>query len=179
MAIRCVIFDVGDTLLLSKKAEGETVKKGIEWRKIIDFGYKVTKNQYVRVALNIQKKYRTMSYSRRNGLRIPKMILKKLGIPARNDLATEMNIAFIKYKKAHTNPPAGIKNVLEKLRNKNITLAILSNTLTRRSINRLKKLGLLHFFSHIILSFEVGVGKPNPIIFDLLIRKMTIGALPL
>lgn len=172
MSVRCVIFDIGGTLLMDEKAECDAIMAGVEWSEIIKWGYRVSKEKYIVAATSVQEKYKTIYYSRRTNLRLSKMILRKLGVPVKNELARNMNESFIKYKKNNIFPPRGVEKVLQSLKNNNITLSIVSNTLTRRSVDRLEKLNLLHYFDQIILSFEVGVSKPDPKIFRILVDRL-------
>ena len=69
------------------------------------------------------------------------------------------------------------KNTLEKIILKGIKIGLLSNTDTKHGITRrptMKENGILHFFDTIILSSEVGFGKPQREIFELALNAIGI-----
>lgn len=69
----------------------------------------------------------------------------------------------------------GVKPALEKLKDAGLKLAVVSNFDTRlRPL--LAELGVSHLFDHITISAEVGVEKPNPMIFELTLEKLRVHA---
>lgn len=55
--------------------------------------------------------------------------------------------------------------ILHYLNDKNYRLGIISNGFTELQNDKIKKMGWTHYFKSIILSEEIGVQKPNPLIF--------------
>lgn len=75
-------------------------------------------------------------------------------------------------------PPAvdeGARAALERLRTREVTLALISNTMRTPGATVRKLLahyGLLDHFAHTTFSDEVGVRKPDPAIFELTLRAV-------
>ncbi len=55
---------------------------------------------------------------------------------------------------------------LKSLKQKGIRLGIISNGEYQQQIEKLENLEIKHYFEYIITSSEIGVAKPNPIIFQ-------------
>jgi putative hydrolase of the HAD superfamily len=73
-------------------------------------------------------------------------------------------------------PVTGVAQVLPKLK-EHLTLAVICNTgRTPGSIARviLERLGLLHYFSYLAFSNELGVAKPHPAIFQKTIAELGV-----
>lgn len=62
------------------------------------------------------------------------------------------------------------------LKEQGYSLGVISNGLTIKQWEKLIRLGLNHFFDHVITSEEAGIGKPNTRIFELALQKMGCSA---
>jgi len=70
----------------------------------------------------------------------------------------------------------GVLELLEFLKNKNIKLGILSNSIFSRETFTisLKKLKIVKYFSFVITSADYGLRKPHHLLFDMAIEKMNL-----
>jgi putative hydrolase of the HAD superfamily len=81
---------------------------------------------------------------------------------------------------ALTVPPAvddGAKSALAALKDRNLTLCVVSNTMRTPGVvlrKILDRYGLLGFFEALTFSDEVGIRKPDPEIFSLTLRKIDV-----
>lgn len=66
---------------------------------------------------------------------------------------------------------AQAREVLEEL-TQHATLGLVTNALSEVQRLRIERLGIADLFSAIVISSEVGVAKPNPVIFDIALGKL-------
>lgn len=101
-------------------------------------------------------------------------LLKDLKINANRKLIRELaNILVVKGTK-NIKPYPETSQVLKELK-KNFKLGLISNTFSPVFENLEKKYGLKNIFDVIVTSYEVGVMKPNPKIFDIALEKLGVG----
>jgi YjjG family noncanonical pyrimidine nucleotidase len=101
-------------------------------------------------------------------LRFEQLALE-LGVEAA--LAPAMADAFIAGLSAHGDLYPGVREVLEMLHER-VTLAVISNGLGEVVHARLERLGIAEFFETVVVSSEVGVAKPDPVIFDAAFERL-------
>ena len=80
-----------------------------------------------------------------------------------DDEAIARHWIFIEYYEALTQPYADAAPALKQLEGKR--LGIISNGVREQQIGKLERAGLLHHFSVMVFSEDVGLGKPAPEIF--------------
>ena len=80
-----------------------------------------------------------------------------------DDEALDRYWIFIKHYEALTQPYADAAPALKQLAGKR--LGIVSNGVREQQIGKLERAGLLHHFSVMVFSEDVGLGKPAPAIF--------------
>ena len=64
--------------------------------------------------------------------------------------------------------------VIEDLYNKNYKLYVVTNGLVRLQKPRITNSKIGNYFSDIIVSEEVGIAKPNPLIFNVLLQRSNL-----
>jgi len=77
---------------------------------------------------------------------------------------------YVSISPTKTNLFEGAENVLSYLQQK-YTLHIISNGFKETTLTKMKLSGLNPYFSNVIISEDVGVNKPNPIIFEYALDK--------
>ena len=115
------------------------------------------------------------------------------GVPvSRDDIPTyrfkllfeKISIAYDDYVKANDLFKVGLANsvalmenadqVMEYLYDKNYVLCVVTNGLIELQRPRITNSTIARFVSHIIVSEEVGAHKPNPLIFNALLKRISL-----
>ena len=68
----------------------------------------------------------------------------------------------------------GSRELLDRLTADGIRLAIVTNNLVAEQIPKLQQLKLDHYFEVVTISEAVGVSKPDPIIFEVTLEKLSL-----
>jgi len=70
----------------------------------------------------------------------------------------------------------GTYALLDALKEQGIRMGIVTNNLVREQLEKLEQLKLSHYFEMLAISEEVGVAKPDPVIFDVALSRMGLDA---
>ncbi|MCP4192663.1 MAG: HAD family hydrolase [Planctomycetaceae bacterium] len=70
----------------------------------------------------------------------------------------------------------GAGEILRRLRELEIRMAIITNNLVSEQISKLKQLGIEDYFEVVSISEEVGVSKPDPEIFEVTLDRLSLQA---
>ena len=73
----------------------------------------------------------------------------------------------------HVNTFPGVFEILKKLKKK-YKLVLLSNTAAKEGIETVQRFGLDKYFDEVIISGQVGLAKPDPKIFQVVLSKMQV-----
>jgi putative hydrolase of the HAD superfamily len=92
------------------------------------------------------------------------VVLRKLEVPPRQDLVNELEAVRSSHMSSIWKPYNGVLSALAALRKK-YSLALVSNCAAGTD-KLIDSLGLADFFSCIILSYQIGVRKPNRRMYD-------------
>jgi putative hydrolase of the HAD superfamily len=103
------------------------------------------------------------------------IVLRKMSL----DNKESTHIAFDEFRKTERSYSIfpDCKETLQKLKELNFRIGIISNTIPRRAQDRRPQMttsNILYFFDVIILSSEIGFRKPQKQIFDMALQKMGI-----
>jgi len=176
--VKAVLFDLGNTLV-KDTAKGEVVKeimlKGL-WEELSREGINVTLGG-LREALNESFREQSRAKGYLEELKVEEVFIKcfnKLGIPCSCHLSKCINAYF----GARVNTVTLYDDViptLEKLKSLKLKLGLISNALPDGKIVY-EALGLNKYFDIAIFSFEKGVKKPHPQLFEEALDSLGIGA---
>ncbi|MFX0064070.1 MAG: HAD family hydrolase [Candidatus Hermodarchaeota archaeon] len=101
--------------------------------------------------------------------------LEELEISDGKNLARKMEQAWDELYYSHYSLDDQALPVLKALKNRNLTLAIITNGLVDIQIKKIKKFPALHkLLEVIIISEEYGINKPDPRIFQICLEKTNI-----
>lgn len=150
--IEWIFFDLGSTLLDEKEAYRQYTKDCV--RKLHVFGIGSSPDSY----------WKKMEEFARNGLDPIRDTWQDFAPNEKRPLWTNKGVSL--YPET--------KEVLEKLSSR-YSLGIIANQ-SSDIRDLLKEWGLLSYFQLIILSEEVGVAKPNPILFSYALEKIAVPA---
>ncbi len=92
-------------------------------------------------------------------------ILAQLGLNKKDSLADEATDVFFDHAIANLKLFDDVSATLESLRSSYV-LGLITNTLADVQWIKIRKLGLDRILNHILIASEVGVSKPDPIIFQ-------------
>ena len=171
--IKAIFFDADNTIVDHKECE----RQALEYLfKGIGVSYK---QEY-------QEIFRPLDRDLWDGVALNKCSIPKELIPEYRFkvLFEKINIEYNDYKKANQLFQAGLEQsvaltekadeVIEYLYNKNYKLYVATNGLIRLQKPRIINSTIADYFSDIIVSEEVGVAKPNPKIFDVLLQRSNL-----
>jgi len=164
--LKAVIFDIDDTLFDREQAQRQIVRliarelrdvfAGIDEETVIDAFLESD-----RVALH---EYYSSSIGSGDSVRTgrSKAFLRILGLD--EDCADRITTMYVQQYPAINVPVEGAKSVVENIAGR-FPLGVVSNGLPDVQYQKLRTIGLEHFFRCILLSEEIGIRKPDPRIF--------------
>jgi len=166
--LRVILFDVDNTLLSFDEYVKQCMKIGFEKFRITTYKEEMF-DVFNRINTNLWK---SIEIGKLNIDELQKkrwnMIFESLGISADG-------IAFEKYFRdglfESAIPVDGAIDLIKHLYGK-YTLCIASNGPYHQQVNRLKKSGMLHYFSDLFISEEIGSTKPSERFFNTCIKRL-------
>ncbi len=167
--IKVILFDIDNTLLSFDRFVIQTMKSGFEKFKI-----GIYKDDMFRVFNQINTAlWQDIENGKIDLEELEKkrwnMIFERLGLSADGEAFEDY---FKKSLFESAIPVEGATELLEYLNNKYI-LCVASNGPYLQQINRLKKSGMLPFFSDLFISEETGSSKPSENFFKTCINRLT------
>ena len=166
-----IFFDLDHTLWDFEKNSELTFKKIFNL-----LNMKISLNNFLRIYSPINHKfwklYRENKISR-DKLRYERLKLTfvKLNFKIDDDQIVEISEMYLKYLSGFSFLHEGSLNLLDFLNNK-YSLHILSNGFEDVQNRKIRNSGLYKYFQNIFTSEEVGYKKPNPEIFDYVLKKI-------
>jgi putative hydrolase of the HAD superfamily len=94
------------------------------------------------------------------------------GLPA--DYGARCAAAYDRYRREHFVLWDGVRELLTDLRNRGSRLGLLTNGFTETHQEKIELLGLRPYFDTIIISDEVGMIKPDPNVFLLTCKRLSV-----
>lgn len=172
--IKCVIFDYGDTLVDSKAAVEKARAEAPERKVLAKHGLKFSKKQIIKAFDKMMQNSRKIPEKQiiKDRLLYAKEFLKALKIKPTERLAQECENTFYEEREKHRKPMPHALKLLKFLKKKKITLCVITNTRTNSNKKHAKKIGLLKYFKHFIMSHEFGSVKSELKIFNHLLEKL-------
>ena len=180
--IRGVIFDLGSTLI---RFEGE-------WPEILQESSQVLARQLERDGYNLDGSFieafmqemqdsyhiRDRDWVERSTSSLLRKVLARFGHREVADEVIEHAIfQFYNVSEAHWSPMEGVYEVLDELRVKGMCLGIISNAGDEGNVQRLiDNAQLRPYFRPIYISAALGIRKPNPKLFEMVLETWDLPA---
>ena len=171
--IKAIFFDADDTIVDHKQCE----KEALEY--LFDNIQKEYKAQYQDIFRPLDRNLWDSVEKKSNRISkedIPEYRFKKF--------FKEINLEYTNYKKANKLFQKGLANavaltenacdIIKYLYEKKYIICVVTNGLVKLQRPRIKNSQISKFISEIIVSEEVGVNKPNPQIFNVLLNKLNL-----
>ena len=179
--INCVLFDLGSTLIyfngdwksVVEEANVEMVKS------LAQQGYKFDYTQFATEFIESLQRYyleREMDFKELTTSEVLKSLLAKNGYknPPQNDISKALEV-FYKITEAHWKPETDTIPLLESLLEKKYRLAIVSNASDEGNVSRLiDNANIRKYFEIILVSASVGVRKPHPQMFQIVLDQWEV-----
>jgi len=169
MILRCVVFDIGDTLVDMQREKTAQLAANILKKAGFPIDLLVAAKTYTKVGKRFMKKYYGSVKVHYPRYRFA-MVLKELGLETtQNNLVTLES----KFRASHikTTLYPGAKQIVAYCRRKGLKTAVISNGSTEYIRSILKKQGLTHYFDYILISEEIGYEKSSLIPFKMILKK--------
>jgi 2-haloalkanoic acid dehalogenase type II len=169
MAIKGIMFDLWDTLIY------DDVKKEDDCFSAFarTVGYDMCDHNYLKV---VEKHLMTRSY---NDLRVPvRMVLDELDVEASEEVVEGLaELLYNKIDKEDTAKPyPEAFGVLKRLRARGFKLGLITNTYYQSMAAIEKKYSIERRFDASVKSYEIGLIKPDPRIFYLMLQRLGLGS---
>lgn len=167
--IKCVIFDIGDTLIDMRGAIKEIWRNVPEREVLKKHGFDFTKEEL----FNAKKEMDRLSNleksnyltTQKEPLFFSRILMKVLNLEENDLIAKELEDIFYKSKEDIAKPIKNSKELLKQLHKKGIILGIISNTKNETNMNLIKKFDLDKYFYIILESHKEGHVKSEGKIF--------------
>lgn len=120
--------------------------------------------------------FKKQFYGRHNSEILPNLFNKQLTSEQINAFAREKEEIYRREYKPYLKEVAGLRNLLEKLRNNNYKIAIATTSPKNNCDFVLEGLGLGDYFDELVSSEDVSKGKPDPEVYQTALRKLGVRA---
>jgi len=176
--VKAIIFDYGNTIAHEPFFDVLKLKMSDFQKAIEKFGYKFKKKEIINSWTKADEEvdYPHITHFAQE-LPVIEEALKRLGVKRSDRLKLSKEFLRIYregYRKLYQNNPRKkeIKRVLDKLKKKGKKLAVFSDGRKYDVGNALKFYGISKYFKFILSSEELGVEKPNPLVFKTLLKRI-------
>ena len=171
--IKAIFFDADDTIVDHKQCE----KKALEY--LFDNIQKEYKQQY-------QDIFRPLDRSLWNSVANNTNPVPKEDIPEYRfkEFFKKINLEYSNYKEANKLFKKGLADavaltqnaydIIKYLYEKKYKICVVTNGLVELQVPRIRNSQISEYISEIIVSEEVGINKPNPKIFNVLLNKLSL-----
>jgi len=171
--IKCVIFDLGDTLISTSKGLKKTLREYPEIKELKKAGYSVTRREYDLAFARMNKQLERIKDRKKHSEYLPAyLIIKNLGIKPSWDLAKKLAKKFFQTQKKHTKLEPYAKETLDYLKKQGIVIGLISNAGTAKAKKWLKIFKLKKYFTIILISEDTGFDKSQITPFRIFLRKL-------
>lgn len=92
------------------------------------------------------------------------------------DLAADISNFYRDLREERTGPFPGALDLLAELRNSGVRLGMMTNGAAVAQRAKIERFGLAEHFDHIVIEGELGVGKPDRLVFETLLTKLGVSA---
>jgi len=165
--IKCVIFDVGDTLLNRTEAGEKARASSPEIKILKKHGFKFSKQQVKKAFDSMNKKTKNLPSTVRlkDKTIYARTFMQELGLKPSKKLAWECEKNLYAEVRKHMKLMPHARSILKFLKKKKVMLCVISNTRTGSNLKAAKKLGIRKYFKHFIMTHEFGSIKSELRVF--------------
>jgi len=171
--IKCVIFDFGDTLVITKrKTMGEHV---LEYARFLKkHGYRFNKSDIVAAHKVTEEKWRVFGEETKQTSKQlwEKTFIAALGVKPTKKLCSSMEKDYFNFRLKNDKLVPNALQILNKLKQAGLRLCVVTNTKTNANYILAKKFGLFKYFDYFLMSHKEGTPKSELKIFYALLRKL-------
>ena len=172
---KAVIFDLDDTLYSYQLCHGLALKK-VKSKLKNEFG--ITEEIFIKLYDEANKEIKvTLGHvsSSHNKFLYFKKLLEKIGLRPYIRTALDMEALYWQTFFDNMRPFNGLKEFFETLRLLNIKSGIVTNFSAHHQFKKIMHLGIEDYIDHMICSEELGLEKPEPRIFEEMIKALDVG----
>ncbi len=176
MSIKAVLFDLWGTLVTggaSKETLLEADKRA--WSYLSKKGYAISLEEYQRRKADCFLKYEDLVHNSNVHL-TPELAFKKFMFYDANISEEDLKkvIEIHEIYDFYWDLRDDCETVLKELKSRGYKIALVTNSWLRQSKYILKKAGIFKYFDDILISCDLGFGKPNKKIFELMANKLRV-----
>lgn len=180
--IRGVIFDLGSTLIHFNGDWPTVLDSGLDALTVSlrEQGLAMDTDAFreaFREETEGSQRGRALDYVERTSAAVLRLVLGRFGYPDVEDAVVERAIAALfAVSEAHWQPMPGLSQTLTRLRDAGLRLGMISNASDAANVQRLiDKAQIQSWFDPIVISAAVGIRKPDPRLFE---RVLKVWELP-
>jgi FMN phosphatase YigB (HAD superfamily) len=173
--IRALLFDYGDTLVVTKKRGAEIISLATResFRVFKRHGLRMSYTEFVGHDKDIFERYTELEMSQEKDIpdlvknrELVDVLLPEVGSAKKERIASEANDAFWNCVARCYSLRMGAKASLRRFKKAGIRMAVISNHHNAGALRgHLKAIGISPYFSQVIVSSELSYRKPDPRIF--------------
>lgn len=170
MAIKCVIFDLGDTIWNTKRTRTESEMVDFNQRWLKSMGFKKSKAEIrsarMKTCLELRAfgKMHTCAYGS-----FSRALLRNLGIKVTKSAAVEAEDAFYSWFDSGLRLMPNARKLLSWL-DKRFIVLVMSNAHTRSQLRRLNNMKLMRHFDKVFTSESLGHEKSSIVPFKVILK---------
>lgn len=179
MVLKSVLLDFWGTTFFPENISEYRERRLRDVRRVLrKYGYRITEAKLQRVySENRAMIDKIRKYTLREITLEGEVIafLDRLNIEFNSNMVRDLCRAYIRVYYKYTKPLDGLEDFLHFLKDENIKVAIVSNTMHGKATKYLiRKHGLSKFFDALVMSDEVSYRKPHSKIFRFALRKLNV-----
>ncbi len=175
--IKCVVFDLGDTLFDTKNANMRTQETAPEKRVLEESGHFFSMSEYTAAKLRFNEDAKRVSPKQKieNPLVYSHIFLESLGVKPTKTLAGKCERAFYAERERQMALLPGALEALDYLKSRGIVQCVITNTYNDCNLKAAKRLGIRKYFMFFLMSHRFGSMKSELKIFRSLLEKVNRG----
>lgn len=174
MAIKCVIFDIDNTLYSYDDAHAVAFARLTDYaRERLGMTGETFRELHRRTNEALKERMGPVAAIHNRLIRYQNLLE---GAGKEVGCALEMNELYWETLLDAARPTSGAAVILTVLRKRGIRIGIGTDMTARLQFVKLERLGLLHLVDFLVSSEEAGAEKPDPRIFDLCVEKAGVSA---
>ena len=171
MAIKCVIFDLGDTVWSTKKAKREMKPLDFDQKWLAANGFRFGKARIreARAKTEIEARITSLTAKGTYG-KYSFILLKNLGIKATKRMALKAEDEYYAEFDRHLKLMPNARRILSWLNREKFTVLALTNAHTKPQKHRLRKMDLMRHFNKVFISESLDYEKSSVVPFRIALK---------
>lgn len=166
MKIKAVLFDIDNTLFNTQVMAANSRRNAV--KAMIEAGFDVDLGEALGVLSKIVRKYGPNYDNHYDRL------LEEYGLAPNHRVIAAGIVAYHTTKIAYLVPYSDTIPTLLQLRENKIKLGVVSDGLAVKQWEKLIRLGLQHFFQAVVVSEDLGVSKPDGVLFSRAVEMLSL-----